>query len=77
MPAKEKHKIMKHGTSGVVVLPKAYRDYHGLNPGDSVIILYDSLLLIVPKSQEGLAAEKADLIDKLLGQKKTGAHESE
>jgi bifunctional DNA-binding transcriptional regulator/antitoxin component of YhaV-PrlF toxin-antitoxin module len=61
---------MKHGSSGVVVLPKAYRDYHDLNPGDDVTILYDSLLLIIPQSQEDLATEKADLIDDLLGQKK-------
>jgi antitoxin component of MazEF toxin-antitoxin module len=67
---------MKHGSSGVVVLPKAYRDYHDLNPGDGVTILYDSLLLVIPQSQEELAAEKADLIDKLLGQKRQGAHEA-
>lgn len=59
---------MKHGTSGVVVIPKPYRDYHGLCPGSSVTILYDSLLLIVPKSLEYLLKEKAELIDQLLGQ---------
>ena len=65
MPAKETHKVMRHGTSGVVVLPKAYRDYHNINPGSRVTVLYDSLLLVIPESQKGLAAEKAELIDKL------------
>jgi bifunctional DNA-binding transcriptional regulator/antitoxin component of YhaV-PrlF toxin-antitoxin module len=72
MPAKSEHKIMKHGTSGVVVIPKPYRDYHGLKPGSSVTILYDSLLLVVPKGLENLLTEKANLIDQLLGQAKSG-----
>jgi len=72
MPAKSEHKIMKHGTSGVVVIPKPYRDYHELNPGSSVTVLYDSLLLIVPKSLENLLKEKAELIDQLLSQTRSG-----
>jgi antitoxin component of MazEF toxin-antitoxin module len=68
MPAKSTHKIMKHGTSGVVVIPKPYRDYHNLNPGSSVTVVYDSLLLIIPKNRENILQEKAELIDRLLGQ---------
>lgn len=68
MPAKETRKIMRHGTSGVVAIPKSYRDYYGLDHGTEVTVLYDSLLLIVPKSLEGLLQEKADLINRLLGQ---------
>lgn len=67
MPAKEDRKIMKHGTSGVIAVPKSYRNYYNLDPGTTVTILYDSLLLIVPKSQENLLKEKAKLIDQLLG----------
>jgi len=63
---------MKHGTSGVVAIPKAYRDYHNLNPGSVVTVLYDSMVLIVPKSCENLLQEKAELIDQLLGQSKGG-----
>jgi len=70
MPAKSTHKVMKHGTSGVVVIPKPYRDYHDLKPGSTVTILYDSLLLIVPKGRENLIQEKSELIDQLLGQSK-------
>ncbi|MGB9778669.1 MAG: AbrB/MazE/SpoVT family DNA-binding domain-containing protein [Candidatus Bathyarchaeales archaeon] len=70
MPAKEQRKVMKHGTSGVVAIPKAYRDYHNLEPGSVVTVLYDSLLLIVPKGRENLLQEKAELIDQLLGQSK-------
>jgi len=73
VPAKSEHKIMKHGTSGVVVIPKAYRDYHNLKPGNTVTILYDSLLLVVPKCRENLLKEKAQLIDQLLGQGKGGS----
>ena len=68
MPAKENRKIMKHGTSGVITIPKPYRDYHNLKPGNTVTVLYDSLLLIIPKSLEKLLHEKAALIDALLGQ---------
>jgi len=51
MPAKTTRKIMKHGTSGVVAIPKDYRDFHNLNHGDEVIVYYDNLILIVPKSE--------------------------
>jgi len=61
---------MKHGTSGVVVIPKPYRDYYCLKTGSIVTVLYDSLLLIVPKSLEYLLKDKATLIDQLLGQTK-------
>lgn len=70
MPAKSVHKVMKHGTSGVVVIPKPYRDYHGLKTGSLVTVLYDSLLLVVPKTREHILRDKADLIDQLLGQSK-------
>jgi AbrB family looped-hinge helix DNA binding protein len=68
MPAKSNHKIMKHGTSGVVVIPKAYRDYYGLKPGDPVTILYDSILIVIPERAKCLLTQKAHLIDQLLGQ---------
>lgn len=68
MPARVERKIMKHGTSGVLAIPKAYRDYHGLDPGSAVTILYDSLLLVVPREHLHLLTEKARLIDELLGQ---------
>ena len=67
MPAKSEHKIMKHGTSGVVVIPKPYREYHNLKPGDEVSVLYDSLLLIIPKKMEQILKEKQTLINQLLG----------
>jgi antitoxin component of MazEF toxin-antitoxin module len=70
MPAKSEHKIMRHGTSSVVVIPKPYRDYHNLQPGTQVTVLYDSLLLVIPKSMEPILKDKAQLIDQLLGQKR-------
>jgi antitoxin component of MazEF toxin-antitoxin module len=75
MPSKSEHKIMRHGTSGVVVIPKPFRDYHRLVPGNIVTVLYDSLILIVPKDRENLIMEKAELIDQLLGQPKKNDHE--
>lgn len=76
MPARSEHKIMKHGTSGVVVIPKPYRDYHKLKTGSDVIILYDSLLLIVPKSMEHILQCKQQLVDMLLGQGTTNLQRS-
>lgn len=77
MPAKSEHKIMKHGTSGVVVIPKPYRDYHNLQPGTPVTVLYDSLLLIVPKKLEHVLNDKQQLVDILLGQKTEGEKKNE
>jgi len=48
------------------VIPPGYLRYHELTPGDEVAILYDSLVLIVPKKLMGIAAKKRELIDKLL-----------
>jgi len=36
MLARVERKIMKHGSSGVLAIPKAYRDYYKLNPGVTV-----------------------------------------
>jgi len=66
MPAEVERRIMKHGTSGVVAIPISYRKYHNLNPGDKVKLLYDSLLLIIPKGRKNILKEKKQLIDKLL-----------
>ena len=57
---------MKHGTSGVVAIPASYRKYHNLNSGDEVQVLYDGIVLIVPKEREHLLKEKKELIEKLL-----------
>jgi antitoxin component of MazEF toxin-antitoxin module len=67
MPAEEERKIMKHGTSGVVAIPIAYRRYHDLKTGTRVKVLYDSLLLIVPQAMEGVLEERRALVDELLG----------
>ena len=67
MPAKEKRKIMKHGSSGVVAIPKSYLDYYQLQPGDEVDVLYDSLLLLIPRKLAGLLEARKALIDELLG----------
>jgi len=76
MPALSKHKIMKHGTSAVVVIPKPFRDYSNLKPGDTVTVVYDSILLIVPEGLEYLMVEKAELINQLMGQAKKEDHEN-
>lgn len=58
---------MKHGSSGVVTIPMSYRKYHNINHGDEMIVLYDSLILMAPKSMEHMILEKQGLIDELLG----------
>jgi bifunctional DNA-binding transcriptional regulator/antitoxin component of YhaV-PrlF toxin-antitoxin module len=67
MPAKVKRTMMKHGTSGVVTIPMSYRKYHDLNPGDEMIVMYDSLILMAPKGMEYVIEKRKALIDELLG----------
>jgi hypothetical protein len=43
------------------------RDYHHLQPGDEVMVVFDSLLLIVPKKLEWSLETRKPLIDQLLG----------
>lgn len=69
MPAKTIRKIMKHGTSGVVAIPKDYRNFHNLNHGDEVMVYYDNWILIIPKSEiEAVEKdpEKLELINRVL-----------
>ena len=69
MPAKTTRKIMKHGTSGVVAIPKDYRDFHDLNYGDEVVVYYNDLILIVPKDEVIRIEEdpeKLETLNKLL-----------
>lgn len=73
IPAKVERKVMKHGTSGVVTIPMSYRKYHNLNPGDEMILLYDTLILMAPKSMEHIIEAKQELIDELLGMTKKPA----
>lgn len=58
---------MRHGTSGVVTIPMGYRKYHDVNPGDEMIVIYGSLIVMAPKKLEYVIEEKRDLIDELLG----------
>ena len=66
MPSKTTRKIIELGNSGVVSLPKEYRDYHNLKPGDIVIVLWDGFVLLIPKELENRITEKKELIDELL-----------
>lgn len=44
-----------------------YCRYHKLQHGDEVIVLYDNLILIIPKGeQDSISKEKVELIDRLL-----------
>lgn len=75
MPAKVLFKTMRHGSAVVVTIPKPYRDYHGLDAGSEVVILFDSLLLVVPKSLECVIKDKQKLIDLLLGAQQVAREE--
>jgi len=66
MPAQVDRKIMKHGSSGVVAIPMAYRRYHKLGHGDTVRVLYDGLVIIVPEKMKHILQEKKELIDELM-----------
>ena len=68
MPSREERKIVKWGTgSKVISLPKPFLDYYNLEEGDKVLLLYDSLILVLPKdTSEELLRKKAALIKELL-----------
>jgi len=66
LPAQEERTIMKHGSSGVVAIPMAYRRYHNLKHGDKVKVVYDNLILIIPEGMEDILQEKKELINQLL-----------
>ena len=68
MPSREERKIVKWGTSSKVIsLPKPFLDYHNIQEGDKVLLLYDSIILVLPAGiTEETLSDKADLIKKLL-----------
>ena len=49
--------ICKVGEKGQIVIPKEIRTMFDINPGDSVIVLFDK--------EKGFAVLKADVIDSL------------
>lgn len=63
MPARVNRKIT--GDKGLVSLPKAYRDYHKLEKGDEVTMLYDNVVVVIPKSVK-LSKEKEQALKDLL-----------
>jgi len=63
MPGKGRRKIISQKRH--VTLPKSYCDYHGMEKGDEVEVLYDSVLVIVPKSVK-LSTQKAKALKDLL-----------
>ena len=65
MPAKEKRKVLPIGDSLAVTLPKPYRDYYNIEPGDEVEVLYDSLMLILPRNAK-ISEKKRQLLEELL-----------
>ena len=68
MPGKTKRRVLKQGCSAVISIPADYRRYHNLDPGKEVVVLYDSLLLIIPEDRKDILddPEKKKLIDRLL-----------
>ena len=67
MPSKEHRQIISLGKSKVICLPKPFLDYHNIEKGDKVLLLYDSIILVLPEGiTEETLSNKADLIKKLL-----------
>lgn len=66
MPSKITRKILELGNSGVISIPKGYRDYHNLQPGTNVTVLYDGLILIIPQDRLSELEAKRELVDKPL-----------
>ena len=52
MPTLMKRRLIAMGRGGLVVtVPKAWRDYYGLQAGDEVIVIANGGLTIRPKSK--------------------------
>jgi antitoxin component of MazEF toxin-antitoxin module len=52
MPARSERRVLKCGTSKTVALPPDWLRAFGLEVGDVIDVLYDSVLLIKPKHLE-------------------------
>ena len=53
MPTLRKQKLIPMGQGGLVVtVPKAWRDYYGLKPGDVVTVIANGELRISPYGHE-------------------------
>lgn len=63
MPSKEHRKVIKLGASKVISLPKPFLDYHRVEEGDKVLLLYDSIVLVMP---DNISKRKMRAKDKLI-----------
>ncbi len=70
MPAMRKAKVYKGSkTHYAIAIPKDYVRFHELDREENreIILLYDSVLLVVPKNMaKEILEEKKELIEKLL-----------
>lgn len=66
MPAQTTQKVLQQVASCTVTIPKAYTVYHKLVPGDSITVLFDGLVLIVPQDRKDDLVLKREIIDALL-----------
>ncbi|MBX5327472.1 MAG: hypothetical protein ACQXXH_02625 [Candidatus Bathyarchaeia archaeon] len=64
MPAIVKRKLLTE--KGHLTIPKSYRDYYDLKKGDDILLLYDSIILIIPEELKKFVETKKKQIDKLL-----------
>jgi bifunctional DNA-binding transcriptional regulator/antitoxin component of YhaV-PrlF toxin-antitoxin module len=66
MPALEKRKVLPIGEGGrAITLPKPFAEFYNLEPKDEVTVLYDTILIVVPKGVS-LSKSKDTLLKKLL-----------
>ncbi len=63
MPSKDFRTIITD--TGLITLPKIYRDYHQIEKGDKVEILFDGVLVVKPNGIK-LSPEKKRALRKLL-----------
>ena len=70
MPVEDTRKVQKHGDeSSCITLPKGWIKYHNIQPkekdidGDSVTILANSIIIIVPPNRPDLKDKAKKLIE--------------
>ena len=68
MPSREHRKIIRMGASQGITLPKPFLDYHKVKDGEEMLLLYDNIILVLPRGvSEEVLEKKANLIKELLG----------
>lgn len=67
MAGRETRRIINLGkTSKAITLPLPFLDFHRLKAGDTVLLIYNNIMLIGPEELEQSLRDKVEAINQLL-----------